>query len=326
MLISLVFSFWNEEDVLHELIHRTVSTLGGIDCNYELIFVNDNSTDGSLAILKSYLTTYPNIRIINMSRRFGRSACVMAGLRFSKGDIVIYMDSDLQDPPELIPEMVALYRNGANVVHTVRTFRDGENKAKLWFTKLAYRLINSISDIPLLENAGDFKLLSRRVVDEMIKFNEYQPYTRGLIAWVGFRQETIEYVREARFAGKTKYSFFRRNVEGAYTEFIKGFTAFSEVPLYLSLIFGVFIGLGAFGYLIFIFTYKILGLTLLGWPAIMAVMLLLGSITLITNGVIGIYIGRIFNNVKRRQPYIIDSTIGYGEKDDAVKPSGAPNS
>tara|TARA_Y100000031_G_C8249247_1_gene399659 strand:+ start:3840 stop:4814 length:975 start_codon:yes stop_codon:yes gene_type:complete len=324
MLISLVFSFWNEEDVFDELIQRVVSTLHGIDCDYELIFVNDCSTDGSLEILKSHAATNPNIKIINMSRRFGRSPCVMAGFRFSKGDIVIYMDADLQDPPELIPEMVALYRNGADTVHTVRVERKGESKVKLLVTKIAYRVVNRLSDIQLIENAGDFKLMRRRVVDEVIKFGEYQPYTRGLIPWIGFRQETINYVRDARFAGKTKYSLFRsRSIEGPYTEFIKGFTAFSEIPLYVSLIFGLFTAMASFGYLIFIVIYKSLGMSIPGWAAIMAVMLLIGGVTLFTNGVMGIYIGRIFNNVKGRPAYIVDSTLGFDGNE--TKPIATPD-
>ena len=230
MLVSLVFSFRNEEDVLDELIRRVVVTLDDIEYNYGLVFVNDDSSDRSLEILNSHRTTNPNIKIINMSRRFGVSPCIMAGLRFSRGDIVIYMDADLQDPPELIPQMITLFRNGADVVNTVRVLRRGESKTKMLLTRIAYRLINRVSDIELLENAGDFKLLSRRVVDEVIKLNEYQPYTRGLISWVGFRQEVITYERDARFGGNSKFSLLRS--AGTLNEFINGFTAFSEIQLY----------------------------------------------------------------------------------------------
>ena len=309
MLVSLVFSFRNEEDVLDELIRRVVVTLDDIEYNYELVFVNDDSSDRSLEILNSHRTTHPNIKIVNMSRRFGVSSCVMAGLRFSRGDIVIYMDADLQDPPEIIPQMIALFRNGADVVKTVRVLRRGESKTKMLLTRIAYRLINRVSDIELLENAGDFKLLRRRVVDEVIKLNEYQPYTRGLISWVGFRQETITYERDERFGGNSKFSLLRS--VGPLNEFIKGFTAFSEIPLYFSLIFGISVATGAFGLLIFILIYKFLGLSLPGWAAIMTVLLLLGGMTLITNGVIGIYIGRVFNNIKGRPAYIISSITGF---------------
>ena len=314
MLISVIFSFRNEEDVLGELIRRVVTILDTLPYDYEIIFVNDNSTDQSLNILTSFATDNSNIKIINMSRQFGVSPCLMAGLRFSCGDIVVYMDADLQDPPELIPQMVALYENGADVVHTVRVQRKGESWAKMVITKLAYRLINSVSDISLLDNAGDFKLLNRRVVNEVVKFQEYQPYTRGLIPWVGFRQETLTYERSARFGGKTKFSLLKSR--GPLNEFIKGITAFSSIPLYLSLLLGVVIALAAFVYLIFILINKFKGLNLPGWTAIMAVTLLLGGCTLITNGVIGIYIGRIYNNVKGRQSYIVDSTIGFNIKQD----------
>jgi len=318
MLVSVVFSFWNEELVLEELIGRVVSTLDSTNYDYELVFVNDNSTDRSLEILNTERAKNNRLKIINMSRQFGVSPCVMAGLRFARGDVVIYMDADLQDPPELIPQMITLYENGAQVVNTVRTLRKGESKAKMLVTKLAYRLINGISDIRLLENAGDFKLLGRRVVDEIIKLNEYQPYTRGLVPWVGFRQETLSYERDARFGGVSKFSLFKSI--GPFNEFIKGFTAFSEIPLYLSLIVGIIIAVGAFCYLVFIIIHKFLGLTLPGWAAIMAVVLLLGGITLITNGVIGIYIGRIFNNIKGRPAYIIDSTTGFEDNGDKTLP------
>ena len=314
MLISVVFSFRNEEDVLGELIRRVVEILNTLPYDYEIIFVNDDSTDQSLDILTSFATDNPNIKIINMSRQFGVSPCLMAGLRFSSGDIVVYMDADLQDPPELIPQMVALYENGADVVHTVRVQRKGESWTKMVITKIAYRIINSVSDISLMDNAGDFKLLNRRVVDEVVKFQEYQPYTRGLIPWVGFRQETLTYERSARFGGKTKFSLLKSR--GPLNEFIKGITAFSSIPLYLSLLLGVVIALAAFVYLIFILVNKFKGLNLPGWTAIMAVTLLLGGCTLITNGVIGIYIGRIYNNVKGRQSYIVDSTIGFNIKQD----------
>jgi len=317
MLLSLVFSFRNEEDVLDELIGRTVRALETVDSSYELIFVNDSSTDRSLEILNSHRAAHPNIRIITMSRQFGVSPCIMAGLKFTKGDVVIYMDADLQDPPELISEMLLLYKNGADVVNTVRVVRRGESKTKMLLTRLAYRTINRISDIHLLENAGDFKLLSRRVVNEVIQLTEYQPYTRGLIPWVGFRQETLTYERDARFGGESKFSLLKSF--NPFNEFIKGFTAFSEIPLYLSLVFGLLVALGAFCYLLFILYHKFLGLTLPGWAAIMAVMLLLGGITLITNGVIGIYIGRMFNNIKGRPAYIVESTTGFDHIDNEVE-------
>lgn len=314
MLLTVVFSFRNEEDVLEKTISEVSDVLETNNITYELIFVNDNSTDRSLQILKTWSGRDSRIRVINMSRRFGVSPCVMAGFRFAHGDAVIYMDTDLQDPPELIPKMVELYRNGVDVVHTVRTKRFGETAVKMWITKLAYKIINRLSDIQLIENAGDYKLLSRRVVDEIVKLNEYQPYTRGLIPWIGFRQEAISYERRARYAGKTKFSLVKS--AGPFNEFIKGLTAFSEFPLYASLFVGFIVAIGAFIYLGVIVTTKIYGFNLPGWSAIMGIILLLGGITLITNGFIGIYIGRIFNNVKGRPSYIISDTIGFEEEKD----------
>ena len=311
MLLSVVFSFRNEEKVLEELISTTASVLSGADIDFELIFVNDNSDDNSLEILKSHRAKDERIKIVNMSRRFGVSPCVMAGMRFAKGDAVVYLDADLQDPPEVIPKMVALFNNGADVVHTVRTERSGESAGKMWITSWAYKVINRISDISLPEDAGDFKLISRRVVAELIKLNEYQPYTRGLIPWVGFRQETIEYKRNSRFAGETKFPLFQSR--GPLNEFVKGITSFSEIPLYLSLFIGFSVSALSFLYLIVVLFKKLNGWNLPGWTAIMGVTLLLGGIILFTNGVIGIYIGRIYNNVKGRPAYIIDDTIGFEE-------------
>ena len=174
-----------------------------------------------------------------------------------------------------------------------------------------HKVINRISDISLPENAGDFKLISRRVVAELIKLNEYQPYTRGLIPWVGFRQETIEYKRNSRFAGETKFPLFQSR--GPLNEFVKGITSFSEIPLYLSLFIGFSVSALSFLYLIVVLFKKLNGWSLPGWTAIMGVTLLLGGIILFTNGVIGIYIGRIYNNVKGRPAYIIDDTIGFEE-------------
>ena len=186
MLISVVFSFRNEEKVIPELIHRVSSVLETLG-EYELIFVNDASTDGSLELLQSLRAANSNIKIINMSRRFGVTPCVIAGLAEAKGDAVVYMDADLQDPPELIPEIVKKWQEGAEVVHTIRTKRHGESWPKMWMTKLAYKMINAFADIDFYENAGDFKLLSKRAVTEILKLNELDPYLRGLSMWIGFK-------------------------------------------------------------------------------------------------------------------------------------------
>jgi len=309
MLLSVIFSFRNEEDVLDELIKRLRLTLDSLNVRYELIFVNDASIDGSLELLLNYHREDSRIRILNMSRCFGVSPCVMAGMRHARGDAVVYMDSDLQDPPEVIPRLLEAYHKGADVVNTTRTVRRGENAFKMWLTKQAYRMINSISNIEILENTGDFKLLSRRAVDQLIKLNEYDPFMRGLVRWVGFNQVQVFYERDERFAGETKFSLLKSI--NPFKELIRGLTSFSELPLYIALFIGFFISMGAFGFLLYIVISRVFfGMHQPGWPAMMVTMLFLGGTILSAIGVLGIYVGRIHYEIKGRPPYIIDEEIG----------------
>jgi len=308
MLLSIVFSFRNEELNLEELLVRLRTVLEPLSLDHELIFVNDNSTDKSFSILEKQRETDKRIKIINMSRRFGNHPCVMAGLHYAHGDAVIYMDTDLQDPPELIPQMVEKWRQGADVVNMMRIKRLGESPLKMWVTKQAYKIINFISDIDLQENVGDFKLLSRRVVNELVKLNEYDPYMRGLVRWVGFKQEVIHYVRQARFSGETHFSIFGT---GPIKEFIRGITGFSAAPLYFAMLFGVLISLMSFLLIIYVLYCKFVEISVPGWAGPMVAILFLGGIILITNGLLGLYIGRIYNQVKNRPHYIIESTHGF---------------
>ena len=200
-LISFVFSFRNEEKNLKNLIdrvHKSVQKTQNWD--YELIFVNDDSTDNSENILLDLQKKFP-IKIINMSRRFGTNPCVLAGFENCSGDCIIYMDSDLQDPPELITELVKQHEKGFDIVHTKRTKRLGEPKFKLFFTNIAYTIIHKLSDINLEKDVGDFKLISKRALDKILEQKEYNPYIRGLSVWVGFKQTYVDYVRDAREAG-----------------------------------------------------------------------------------------------------------------------------
>lgn len=314
MFLSVVFSFRNEENVLDELIRRMRQTLDPLDLEYELIFVNDASDDASLELLLNYHHKDKRIKIINMSRGFGVSPCVMAGLRYTKGDVVVYMDSDLQDPPELIPELIAKYKEGADVVHTTRTKRKGENAFKMWLTRKAYRIINFVSDIELSENSGDFKLLSRRAVDQVLKLQEYDPYMRGLVRWIGFEQVQVCYERDPRFAGETHFSF--RQPLNQIREFFRGLTSFSELPLYFALVVGFLVSGCAFIYLLCIVVTRVfMGMHRPGWPAFMVTMLFLGGIILFTIGILGLYIGKIHHEIKNRPSYIIESMIGIKNKD-----------
>ena len=301
-LLSIVFSFKNEEKNLQELIERTTKSLADLNnWRYELIFVNDFSTDKSEEILLKLQSQYP-ITIINMSRKFGVGPCVLAGFKYSKGDAIIYIDSDLQDPPEIIKELVKEHEKGADVVHTVRTKRLGESKIKMFLTVVAYKIINYFSDIPLHVNAGDFKLISRRALDKILELKEFRPYIRGLSVWVGFKQAKIYYVREPRSSGKSNFSIFG---SGPVNEFLTGITAYSLKPLYLSIILGffaMFISLMLFIHTIFA---KLNNLTALGSAGILISISFFSGIILLSQGITAIYIARIFEQVRGRKRYVI---------------------
>ena len=309
-IISVVFSFRNEEANLEELLDRVEAVFDGINITHELIFVNDASTDRSLEILRARRVAKPtHIKVINLSRRFGIGPSVVAGMEYSTGEAVIYMDSDLQDPPELIPTLIEAWKEGHDVVHTTRTKRLGESRTKMWITNLAYGIIDIFSDIRVPKNTGDFKLLSRRAVEEILKVKEVDPFIRGLSLWVGYRQAFIPYERQSRHKGKTHYSLFRSI--NPYAEFVRGITAFSSVPLYLALFIGFVVSLGAFSYLgLIVIQRLIFDIHLPGWPALMVTLLFIGGCILFTIGVLGIYIGKIYNEIKGRPQYIVASTLG----------------
>lgn len=312
--ISMVFSFRNEEDNLSELIRRVRLALDGSDVDYELIFVNDASIDRSLRFLEQYAKEDPRIKVLTMSNRFGPSPCVLAGMRIARGAAVIYMDSDLQDPPELIPQMIEEYRKGADVVNMTRTERLGESPFKMWVTKQAYRLINAVSDIDIMMNTGDFKLLSRPVVEQLVQLREHDPFLRGLVRWVGFRQVQIFYQRQPRMAGETHFPLAGF---GPARAFLAGITSFSEVPLYMALVCGLVASTGAFIYLVgIIITRVLLGWHLPGWPAIMVTQLFLGGVILMTVGILGVYVGRIHREVKQRPNFIVASTLNCASPSD----------
>lgn len=307
MLLSIVFSFRDEEQNIPELVRRVDAALHALPgVEHEMIFVDDASTDGSLALLRELRVRHP-ISIVRMSRRFGTTPCVLAGLSQARGDAVVYMDSDLQDPPELIPQLIEHFRAGAEVVHTVRTHREGEGWLKMLFTKAAYRLINLFSDVRLPENAGDFKLLSRKVVDEMLKLSEHDPYVRGLSVWVGYRQDTLPYRRERRFAGRTHFPLFGA---GPWNEFIRGLTAFSAGPLYVALFLGLATCAIAAGLIVYALFTKFAGIATPGVSGILIAVALFNGVVLVTNGVIGLYVARIYNEVKGRPRYVIREIIG----------------
>ncbi|PJE68598.1 glycosyl transferase, partial [Candidatus Shapirobacteria bacterium CG10_big_fil_rev_8_21_14_0_10_38_8] len=231
------------------------------------------------------------------------------------GDAVIYMDADLQDPPELIPKLITAWKESQDteIVNTVRITRAGEHPIKLWLTKVGYFLLKSVSDIKITPNAGDFKLLSRKAVNELIKLEEEKPFIRGLVSLVGFKQAQVFYHRDARWGGKTKFPIYSRKVIDNFLE--SALISFSDAPLKISLLLGFLVSMGAFLYLAIIFIMKLFNLNLPGWSAIMATMFFLGGIQLLTIGVLGLYIGAIYRQTRNRPNYIIKSLVGFGKGD-----------
>lgn len=305
-LISIIFSFRNEEENLPELLSRITKMFDShLESKYvlELIFVNDFSSDNSLNLLIEKSKTIP-IKVLNMSRRFGVGPCVIAGLEFSKGDAVIYMDSDLQDPPELIPELIKKFETGFDVIHTQRTKRLGENVFKMGVTSFAYKIINRFADIELPINAGDFKLLSRRAVNEVLNMKEKDPYIRGLSVWVGFKQTLIPYVRQPRYSGKTQFKVLSK---GPIFEFVRGITSFSTVILFSSLLAGFFGLMISFGLILYIIIAKFNGLVTSGITTIVLTVSTLSSLILISNGILSIYVAKLFEQTKSRPLYVVES-------------------
>lgn len=306
-LVSIVFSFRNEESVLPELIRRTEAVLGGLSIDFELIFVNDDSTDRSLDILRANSERNPRIKVLNMARRFGVSECTLAGMEYASGDAVIYMDSDLQDPPELLPELIAKWKGGADVVYTVRTKRRAEHPLKLMVTRLAYHVIDALSEISLPAESGDFRLISRRVCDQLLRLREHDPYIRGLVRWIGFRQEPVFYERHERGGGKGHFPLLR-SLNPARA-FVMAMTSFSTVPVFL-----VFL-LGMAGVAIALPGMVVAGAALAGGADSGTAFLgflggLLWSTLMSAIGIVGIYVVRVFKEVRGRPRYIVADTIG----------------
>lgn len=311
-LVSAVLSFRNEEANLPELLRRLRAAFEASKVEYELVFVNDCSNDRSLQILSEEAARDSRIRVITTSRPWGVYECLFEGLRHARGDAAIYLDSDLQDPPELIPEMVARWRDGADVVMTVRRQRAGESAFKMWLTRQAYRLIrNVVYEIELPVNAGDFKLMSRRVVDRLIELPEMTPYFRGLVSWIGFKQVSIEYDRLPRAAGEPKFPVFRHffrdlaTLRGPVGTLVRGVTSFSLLPLLLFLPFGIAtMALSVISLLVGLWRMNAGHSATVWW--IVGALGTLAGLQLIGFGVMGIYVARVFDEVRHRPRAIID--------------------
>jgi dolichol-phosphate mannosyltransferase len=305
-LLSIVVPVYNEADGIDAFYARTrraVESVPGLD--YEMVFVDDGSRDVSFAKLAALSRADERVVVLKFSRNFGHQIAITAGLDHARGDCVVIIDSDLQDPPEVIPQMVEKWREGYDVVYGVRAAREGESAMKLLTADLFYRVLHRLTNVEIPMNVGDFRLVSRRAADQLRAIRETDRFVRGLVSWIGFRQTGVEYVREARFAGETKYPY-RKMIKFA----LDGLTSFSTVPLRVATLLGYTASLFSFLYLISVFAQKWAGITVSGWATIMVGMLFLGGVQLICIGIVGEYVGRIFAETKHRPLYIVESQFG----------------
>ncbi|KAB2490595.1 glycosyltransferase family 2 protein [Priestia endophytica] len=301
--ISIMIPAYNEEDVLEQLYEKLTFVIEAIpNYDFELLFINDGSKDRTLEIIKEMRETDHRISYVDLSRNFGKEIGMMAGFDYAKGDAVIIIDADLQDPPELIPEMIKYWEQGYDDVFAKRRSRAGETWMKKWTAKTFYRVLQKITKIPVQENTGDFRLLDRRCIEALRTLRETQRYTKGMFSWIGYNKKEILFDRNPRAAGETKWNY-KKLMDLA----IEGITSFTTAPLRLSTYFGFTISLCAFIYMMFIIAKTlVIGEMVQGYPSLMTVMLFLGGIQLISLGIIGEYLGKIFTETKHRPLYFVD--------------------
>ena len=304
-LLSLVVPVFNEEEVLGAFYERTSRALSSIEAmSYELIFIDDGSRDTSYEQLAAFAARDPHVQVIKFSRNFGHQIAISAGIDHARGDCVAEIDADLQDPHEALADMVSQWKQGFDVVYGVRSDRAGETRLKLWTASMFYKMLGRLTNIHIPPNVGDFRLMSRRVIDQVKTLREKDRFVRGLVSWVGFRQTGITYRRDARYAGETKYPF-RKMLKFSFD----GITSFSTLPLKLATWMGTITALIAGMYLLSVFVQKLLGYTVQGWATIMVAMLFMGSVQLICIGILGEYVGRVFNEVKPRPLYVVEEIL-----------------
>jgi dolichol-phosphate mannosyltransferase len=299
---SVVVPVYDEAECLAELYGRVRQVLTELGEPWELLLVDDGSTDGSTAAIRALAAADERVVPVVFSRNFGHQLAVTAGLDRSRGQAVVVMDADLQDPPEVIPELVERWREGAAVVSAVRTEREGESRFKLFTARIFYRLISRITDVDITPDAGDFRLLDRRVVDALGDMRERHRFLRGMAAWVGFPMAEVSYARPARFAGHTKYPL-RKMVRLA----LSAITGFSYVPLQLATLLGFVVAALAVLAVPVVIVLRVLGVPgLSGQATVLVAVLFLGGVQLLSIGLLGEYVGRISDEVKRRPLYVVD--------------------
>ena len=305
-LLSIVVPCKDEEAVLAETHRRLLGVLQQLDMAYEVVYVDDGSSDSTFEVLRGIQRQNSCVRVVRFSRNFGHQVAITAGLEYATGDAVVLIDADLQDPPEMIPDMVEQWRKGFDVAYGVRTERTGETAFKLWTARTFYRLINRLSDVPIALDAGDFRLLDRKVVAALLRMPERDRYLRGMISWLGFGQVAVPYRRAPRHAGKTKYPLFRM-----LRFAMDGIASFSALPLRMATWLGFSASLVAVGlilYAAFVRAFSQKWVT--GWTSLFIAVLFVGGAQLICLGIVGEYVGRIYNESKRRPHYLVQEVLG----------------
>jgi len=311
--LTIVVPCYNEEAVIRDTHQRLVAAVGSLPgTDLELIYVDDGSEDSTLDILKDLQHGSEPVRIVSLTRNFGHQAAISAGLEHASGDAVVLIDADLQDPPEVIPQMVERWKDGVQVVYGQREEREGEPRLKLLCAKLHYRLVNWLSDAPIPVDTGDFRLIDRRVVDALLAMPERDRYLRGMVAWTGFRSEAVRYKRAPRFAGVTKYPFrklLRLSTDGIFS--------FSLIPLRLAVWMGFAVAtLACIGIIYAIVVRLTTDAWVQGWAMMFTALLFLGGVQMIFLGVIGEYIGRIYMQSKQRPLYFVKERSGFDSRNE----------
>jgi glycosyltransferase involved in cell wall biosynthesis len=312
-LLSVVAPVYNEEATVEEFYARVCTALDGI--RFELVLVDDGSTDGSEKELRKLASNDPRVRVIQLSRNFGHQTALTAGLDHARGDAVVMLDADLQDPPELIPRMLDHWRAGCDVIYAVREHREGESRFKLATARWFYALFDRLAQVDLEHNSGDFRLLDRRALDALLSMRERNRFLRGMTVWVGYRQAAVPYKRDPRYAGTTKYT-----IPKMLRFSFDAISSFSHRPLQLATLLGFLISTLAFIAIPVVIALRLAGSYLPGFGSVTIAVLLLGGIQLIAIGLIGEYVGRIYDEVKGRPLYLVRSRVNISEHEAPAAP------
>ncbi len=301
--LSVLIPAYNEQEVINQCHYEVSEVLKGTGCSYEILYVNDGSKDNTWNLLKDIADNDTQVSLINLSRNFGKELAMTAGLEYTRGQAVIILDADLQDPPELIPKMIEYWRQGYDNVYGKRVSREGETWLKKVTASAFYRFMQKISNVEIPQDTGDFRLLSRRTVDSLLKLKESNRFMKGLFAWVGYKKIALEYARDPRAAGQTKFNYWK-----LWNFALEGITSFTTAPLKLASYLGVFIALLSFIFGVYIIIKTLLfGDPVAGYPSLMTAVMFIGGVQLLFIGILGEYIGRIYEESKARPLYLIET-------------------